>query len=772
MNHKVIIYILFFFLSFELCAQNKFTLSGHVTNQKSGEALIGATLIDSTNLKGTTNNEYGFYSLTLPDGVVELHISYVGFKKQTFEFNLTNDTSLNIALEPGIAMDEVVITENRHRDFLRSPITGVMTLQPETIERLPVILGESDLIKTIQLLPGVQGGNEGFSGMHVRGGNNDQNLILLDGVPVYNLNHFFGMFSVFNPSVIKDVRLYKGTFPARYHGRTSSVLDIRSKEGNMQEIKGEGSVGLVASKISVEGPIKSDTSSFILSARRTYIDAVMKPAINRAINDGTAGYYFYDLNGKVNYRFSEKSRLYLAGYFGKDRFYERMNQEGEQSHTMSTDRDMGWGNQTGSLRWNYVFNDKLFANTTFYYSRFDFSTGMDSDETIGDSTRHVEYEYMSGVEDLALDVDMNYMPSPAHNIRWGIKAVHHRFFPGIQVGANANYSQVEVDTTYGTDRITGLEMALYAEDTWDIGEKLSANLGVNLNDYQTRDKRYWYAEPRLSLSYLLNSTTSIKASWSNAHQYLHLLTNSSVGLPTDLWVPVTEQTPPVESSQLALSGHYARGGYQVTLETYYKEMDGLIAYREGTNFYTDTEGWQESVTTGQGTSYGVELMLQKKQGSVTGWVSYALSKHERQFDEINFGETFPYKYDRRHVLNITAGYAFNDKTRLHATWVYQTGRTGTMPTQRYHVEYLGYYWKNSVSNYEEKNNIRFPAYHRLDIGLNMKKDKKWGERTWKVGLYNAYSRINPFFLSRTIGGNIRKVGIFPVLPYVNYSFKF
>lgn len=312
-------------------AQQTHTLSGHVTNQKSGEALIGATLIDSANLKGTTTNEYGFYSLTLPEGTVELHVSYVGFKNQTFEFNLTIDTSLTIALEPGISMDEVVITENRHSSFLRSPIAGVMTLQPETIERLPVILGESDLIKTIQLLPGVQGGHEGFSGMHVRGGNNDQNLILLDGVPVYNLNHFFGMFSVFNPSVIKDVRLYKGTFPARYHGRTSSVLDIRSKEGNMQEIKGEGSVGLVASKISVEGPIKSDTSSFILSARRTYIDAVMKPAINRAINDGTAGYYFYDLNGKVNYRFSEKSRLYLAGYFGKDRFYERMNQMGNKA---------------------------------------------------------------------------------------------------------------------------------------------------------------------------------------------------------------------------------------------------------------------------------------------------------------------------------------------------------------------------------------------------------------------------------------------------------
>ena len=771
MKYEIIICFIFF-LPFQLSSQNNYTLSGHVSNQKSGEALIGATLIDSISLKGSTTNEYGFYSLTLPEGNVELYVSYVGFKKQAFEFNLTEDTTLNIALKPGIAMDEVVITENRHRDFLRSPVTGMMTLQPEAIERLPVILGESDLIKTIQLLPGVQGGHEGFSGMHVRGGNNDQNLILLDGVPVYNLNHFFGMFSVFNPSVIKDVKLYKGSFPARYHGRTSSVLDIRSKEGNMQEIKGEGSVGLVASKISVEGPIKSDTASFILSARRTYIDILMKPFINRAIGDGTAGYYFYDLNGKVNYRFSEKSRLYLAGYFGKDRFYERMNQEGEQNHTMSTDRDMGWGNQTGSLRWNYVFNDRLFANTTLYYSRFDFSTGMDSDETIGDSTRHVEYEYMSGVEDLALDVDMNYMPSPAHNIRWGVKAVHHRFFPGIQVGANTNYSQVEVDTTYGADRITGLEMALYAEDNWDIGEKLSANLGINLNGYQTGDKKYWYAEPRLSLSYLLNPTTSIKASWNMTHQYLHLLTNSSVGLPTDLWVPVTEQTPPVESRQFALSGHYARGGYQVTLETYYKEMSGLIAYREGTNFYTDTESWQESVTTGRGTSYGVELMIQKKQGPVTGWISYALSKHERQFDEINFGETFPYKYDRRHVLNITAGYAFNEKTRLQATWIYQTGRTGTMPTQRYHVEYLSYYWKNSVHNYKEKNNIRFPAYHRLDIGLNMKKDKKWGERIWKVGLYNAYSRINPFYLSRTIDGKMRKVGVFPILPYVTYSFKF
>lgn len=762
------IWVILLHFNMEVSAQDAHNVKGYISDYTNGEILIGANVFDTLSNEGVVSNEYGYYSIRLPEGITILKASFVGYTPLVKSFDLNKDTSIHFQLKPGLEMEEVIISGADNDRFLSNMQPGMVSLNARIIEQTPVILGESDLIKTMQLLPGVQGGHEGFSGMHVRGGSNDQNLILLDGVPIYNLNHFFGMFSVFDPSVIKNVKLFKGAFPARYQGRASSVLDIRTKDGNMNEIKGQGSVGLLSSKFYLEGPLKKDTSSFIFSARRTYIDLLLTPFLKSNTDGGLLGYYFYDLNGKINYRFSDKSRLFISGYIGKDNFYEK--NEGHNAYRYTSEESLYWGNSVGSLRWNYVFAENLFLNTTFYYSRFRFSTGVDADEVTGDSTRHISYEYFSGVNDLALKADISYNPSNLHSIRTGVKGIRHSYYPGVEVGMNSNYIQTEVDTVFGAEEITGHELVFYVEDKWTMTPAFSVNMGVNFNGYLVESKQYWNFEPRLSINYEFNQKTTVKASYNISHQYIHLLTNNSIGLPTDLWVPVTASVPPLRATQYALSGNHYQEGYSIMMDFYYKTLDGLVAYKNGATFFSGSEGWEENVSQGSGTSYGMEVMVQKNTGKVTGWLSYALSKHNRQFDELNNGKPFAYKYDRRHAISLSAGYSFNKKTKIQGTWVYNSGRMATLPSQRYFARVMGRGAR--VYDYQEINNIRFPDYHRLDIGLVLTKRKQWGERIWKLGMYNAYSRINPFYLQISSAGRFEKVGIFPAFPYINYVFKF
>ncbi len=744
------------------------TISGYVYDSESNENLIGASVYFSDRNIATTTNNYGYYSLETERKEITIVFSFIGYKKKVINISLKNDTILNIGLKRGIEIKEVVITEDNKR-FLKSP-SGLIILNAKAVKNTPTVLGESDLIKTVQLLPGVQNGHEGFSGMHVRGGNNDQNLILLDGVPLYNINHFFGMFSLFNSDALKNIKLFKGPSSAKYHGRVSSVMDITTKDGNMKNYKGAGELGLISSKFTFEGPIKKDTASFILSARRTYLDLLLRPIIKKALNGGSAGYFFYDINGKINYRFSNKSRLYISGYMGHDKFYEKYEANTSDGSYFLNSK-LEWGNKTTSIRWNYLFNDKVFSNATIYYSQYNFETSFFADEFKNDTTIHTGYGYVSGVKDYAIDYDISYYISKAHTLRTGLDFTIHSFTPGVNTGTDNSLSEIEIDTMLQGNKYLQHELNIYIQDDWNINKYISTNFGLNNSLYLTGEgEPYFNINPSLSLSILLSEAISIKSGWNISHQYVHMLSNGSISLPTDLWVPVTDRINPIKAQQFSVAGNYVQNKIKIILEAYYKKLSNLISYNEGTNVTTVSKKWDDNVVSGNGLSYGIELFLSKETGDLNGWISYSLSKHTRQFDEINQGKQFPYVYDRRHVFNIVANYDINEKVTTNITWIFQSGRTGTYASHVYNSSLIGY--TNSSFFFGQKNNIRFPNYHRLDIGVKLKKKKKWGQRIWKIGIYNAYSRINPFYIQKNEKGKFEKVGIFPLLPYVSYKFNF
>ncbi len=788
--------------SLALTAQ-KYTVSGFVSDASNGEKLLGANVYNSANYVGTVTNGYGFYSLTQPAGKVEIKYSFVGYQTVSVNLDLQKDTVINIELTPTIELEEVEIKSNSIAKRLESSQMSVTELSMNTVKRLPVFFGEVDIIKTIQLLPGVQSGTEGTSGLYVRGGGPDENLILLDGVPVYNVNHLFGFFSVFNADALNTVTLVKGGFPARYGGRLSSVLDIRMKEGNLKEFHGEGSVGLIASKLTLEGPIIKDKSSFIVSARRTYIDILAYPFMviyNKSNNYGDnfyGGYYFYDLNGKVNYKFSEKSRLYLSAYLGNDKAFA--NNKYEDSRYVDNEYfKLRWGNITSSLRWNYVFNKKLFANVRASYTRYKFLIGNEYESKSPDDYEKLNFDYFSGIDDVAGAVDFDYMPAPNHYIRFGFSNIYHTFKPGVsayQYKENENQQGgTSIDTTFGNSNIYANEMGVYLEDDFSLGSRLKFNLGVHASGFYVKNTFYHSIQPRGAVRFIASENLSLKVSYASMSQYIHLLSNTSIGLPTDLWVPVTDTIKPMESQQVAGGAVYNLNNmFEISLEGYYKWMDNLITYKPGASYLEVDNSWQQMVTIGKGWSYGAELLIRKDAGKLTGWVGYTLSWSWRRFDEVS-PVKYPYHYDRRHDISVVATYKVSDKFDFGATWVYGTGYSVTLPydkyialadykgflgnTNEYGVPYLPY-----VDNIEERNNYRTPSYHRLDLGFNFHKKKKWGERTWSVGIYNAYFRQNPFFLYidydyehyQGMGEPkkvLKQVSLFPGIPYVSYNFKF
>lgn len=782
--------ILLLFLLFpSLLLAQRYSVSGYVRDAESGESLIGANVLNLKSLEGTAANTYGFYSLTLNADSVHLRFSYVGYEAQGQRLLLTKDTTLQISLKPVNQLEEVVVKADRPIE--ESTQMSRIDLPVAQIKALPALLGEVDVLKAIQLLPGVQSGTEGSSGIYVRGGGPDQNLILLDGVPVYNASHLFGFFSVFNADAINRVELVKGGFPARYGGRLSSVIDISMKEGNMKEFHGEGGIGLIASRLTLEGPIIKDKASFIVSGRRTYLDILARPIINAQTDgDATAGYYFYDLNGKINYKFSEKDRLYLSAYLGDDRFYTR-NKDSYWNDDAFYENEgragLNWGNITTALRWNHMINQKLFSNTTATYSRYRFNTLMSESETVtfeGKSeTETFKLEYLSGIEDLSLKTDFDYLPNPDHYIRMGTNVIHHTFSPGAVAFSNI----FEGDTTVGADPTYAIEHAVYVEDDFKVNDRLKVNAGLHFSGFAVEDQYYPSLQPRLSARYLLRPSLSVKASYSHMAQFIHLLTNSGIGLPTDLWVPTTDRIKPQYSRQVALGlAKTFQNKYEVSMEGYYKDMDNLIEYKEGASFLNLESDWQQKVTSGRGWSYGVETFIQKKAGKTTGWLGYTLSWTERQFDELNnFGEVFPYKYDRRHDLSLVVQHKFSPRIELSGTWVYGTGNAVTLPTGNYMSapdfsspvhESNWYRYNYPVRNYSKRNEYRMPSYHRLDIGLSLNKKTKWGKRSWVFGVYNAYNRQNPFYIDVTRDENGHKqftqYSLFQIIPSISYNFSF
>lgn len=774
--------------TFPFCAHaQKFTISGTLTDQASGENLIGASLYNVKSGQGTTSNTYGFYSITLPRDSVHLRISYVGYATQDLKFFLQRDTTIAIKLLAGSTLQEVVVTGSREDRIQESTRMGTIDVPIEQIKSMPAFLGEVDVLKVLQLLPGVSAGSEGSSGLYVRGGGPDQNLILLDGVPVYNASHLFGFFSVFNADAINKVELVKGGFPARYGGRLSSVIDISMKEGNSQKLKGEGSIGLIASRLTLEGPIIKDRTSFIISGRRTYLDLITRPVM-KSKSDGKeyGGYYFYDLNAKINHRLNDKNRIYLSAYLGDDKaYYNGTHSASYTDYSSTTHEELGlqWGNITTALRWNSIITKKLFTNVTATYSRYRFLVYAGSESKIieyGEPRNEFYHtEYNSGIRDYAVKADFDYIPTPDHYIKFGAQAIQHAFTPGVLA-----YNETEQsDTTIGAKKTFAKEFFVYAEDDFLITNKLKVNVGVHASGFLVENKFYPSIQPRIAARYLLTPDFSVKASYAKMAQFIHLLSNVGIGLPTDLWVPSTNKIKPEQSYISSLGFAYNMNNqYEFSLEGYYKKMKGIIEYKEGANYLNIESDWQDKVEAGVGESYGAEFFIQKKAGKISGWLGYTLSWTNRTFPNINEGRTFPYRYDRRHDLEIASSYKWKNK-EIAVTWVFGTGNAVTLPQSTYqggNDAYIPYYYDNStIKYYGDRNSFRMRSYHRLDISYTTTKKTKWGERSWVIGIYNVYNRRNPFFLDvkeEYHKGVTRKkfvqYSLFPVIPSISLRFKF
>jgi outer membrane receptor for ferrienterochelin and colicin len=775
-------YLLFLAITLPIFVHaQRITITGTVKDQSSGENLIGASLFSIRSAQGTTTNTYGFYSITLPKDTIHLRVSYVGFQTLMLKFLPARDTILNLELQSGTELSEVVIEGSAEESIQNSTRMGTIDIPIEQIKKMPALLGETDVLKVLQLLPGVSGGTEGSSGLYVRGGGPDQNLILLDGVPVYNASHLFGFISVFNSDAINHVELIKGGFPARYGGRLSSVIDISMKEGNQKEFKGEGSIGLIASRFTLEGPIKKDRTSFIVSARRTYLDILARPLIQAASDgDAVAGYYFYDLNAKINHRINDKNRIYLSTYLGDDKAYSHYKEDYYKDNQHVTNKDeygLKWGNITTAIRWNSIISKKLFSNLTATYSRYKFDIFADFSEKIEEPGKTtVTYNnsaYVSGIRDYAIKLDFDYLPDPDHFIKFGGQAMRHLFTPGV-----FNYrSNQESDTTYGAKRIYATEFFGYAEDDFHITNKLKVNAGIHASGFNVNGKFYHSFQPRVSGRYLLNSDLSFKASYAQMTQYIHLLTNAGLGLPTDLWVPATPTIGP-ERSYLSSAGfaYNLNSTYELSVEGYYKKMTGLIEYKEGASYIDIEKDWQTKVETGNGESHGAEFFLQKKTGKTSGWLGYTLSWTNRTFANINEGKTFPYKYDRRHDVEIAIAHELSETKEIALTWVYGTGTAISLANTTYAGPPTEFSGPTEVQYYKGRNNYRMRAYHRLDLSYTQKKKTKWGERSWTFALYNVYSRRNPFFMDIGYDKQGHKkfiqYSLFPLIPSFAIHFKF
>lgn len=752
----------------------KHTISGYVGDRKTQEKLIGATVYDMRSKLGTVSNSYGFFSLTLPEDSVQLLISYVGFAAQRKTFFLNENKVINIDLLPDNELKTVEIVANQAEGIEERSQMSTINIPMEQIRKIPALLGEVDVLKVLQLLPGVKTGGEGSSGIYVRGGGADQNLILLDGAPIYNASHLFGFFSTFNTDAIKNVELIKGGFPARYGGRLSSVIDISMKEGNMRKYNVEGSIGLVSAKLMVEGPIWRDKTSFIITARRTYIDRLMQPLIRGASGGaGSGGYYFYDLNFKVNHKFSDKDRVFLSVYNGLDKLAFKTG--GAFTSDVGIGGYLRWGNTLGAARWNHVFNSRLFCNTSVSYTKYNFGVGQEVNDYKNDTKQ--SSDYFSGINDWAVKVNFDYMPAPKHYIKYGAHYTYHTFKTGAQQFKTQGFDQ-DVDSISGNPSIFASEINVFVEDDWKINKRLKINMGVHAAGFMVRDNFYRSLQPRFSGRYLLGSNWSMKASYASMMQFIHLLSNSNVGLPTDLWVPATDIIKPQRSYQgaVGVAKSFKNNMYEFSVEGYYKEMKDIIDYLDGANFIGQATNWESKVAQGRGWSYGGEFLLQKKTGRYTGWIGYTLSWTNRQFKEINNGIAYPYKYDRRHDISIVNVYKVSNKLDVALTWVYGTGNAISLPLQSYSAAGgLGLYM-NEIQYYGSRNNYRMAAYHRMDLSVNRHKKKKWGRVTWSFGAYNLYGRQNPYFLyfSNNMYGRrqLKQVSLFPFIPSISYSFKF
>ena len=808
------------------------TISGYVYDSQSRESLIGANIYDAASQRGAVSNNFGFYSLSVPPGAIALRVSYVGYNSENIALTAEKDTVMRFFLQPSSLLQEVVI-EGKQIAPLHHVETGKITLSAQTLQALPSFLGEKDVIKSLQLMPGVAAGTEGVAGMYVRGGNLDENLYLVDGNPLYHVNHLGGIFSTFNPEAVKNMDFYKGSFPARYGGRLSSVVDVRMNDGDMKKFGGTVSVGLISSRVNFQGPIVKDKTSFTVSLRRTYADLIARPILYYAgkkyqkenpedYEKPDLGYYFYDFNAKINHKFSDRSRLYLSIYDGKDKLFLNLDTKSTHSYHLTgsydpqnppfnthreineskTNFDMGWGTRMASLNWTYSVSSKLFSNATLVYSRYssDISAVIDSKKKLtvkenntdaGITTNQKTYNkatYGSGIEDIGYRLEFEYTPVNKHYIRFGTSLLHHNFNPeqsGIFSLQEDNTEKRNDSVIFANDRIKVKELSFYVEDEIDLGRRLRMNAGVHFSGFFVQGKSYLSAQPRVSARYLLSDNWSLKASYGKMNQYVHLLQSSYISLPNDLWVPITKNIKPMVSHQFS-GGVFGRlRGFDLSFEGYYKTSNNQVEYKEGANLLISNLNWEERVTQGLGTAYGMEVMARKSFGNTSGWAGYTLSWAERQFPngEINKGNPYPAKYDNRHKINVAVMHKFNKKFDVSASWIYATGNWTTLPAQKYMDE-------GEQSYIGRRNNFKMPAYHRLDLSFNYYRHKKNGRMgIWNVSIYNTYSRQNSFLVMpgyeeiqkpNSYGGYaksnekpvFKSLSIFPIIPSFSYTYKF
>jgi len=774
----------------------EYTISGYITESGSSENLLGVSIYVPELKLGTVTNDYGFYSLTLPEGKHEVYISYIGYGTQIKEIDLTKDITLAIELSTSAeSLEEVVVTADEKVKESKVTQMSTVKINPSVIQDVPALLGEKDVLKTLQLLPGIQAGSEGSSGFFVRGGTPDQNLIVLDDAIVYNSNHLFGFFSVFNGDAIKSVEAFKGGFPARFGGRLSSVIKIDMKDGNKEKLSGKFNIGLISSSVLLEGPINKGKTSFIVSGRRTYADVLARPFIKAETDgEGVGGYYFADLNFKIHHIFSPKDKIYWSNYYGRDKFY------GENKEQFYEDKvRLGWGNITSTLRWNHQYNNKLFSNTSLIFSNYEFKVNGDFKETFEDG--EVEESFFrtsSSINDFTLKTDFDYFPNSKHSIRFGALATNHNFKPQRILIKDDFTGNVDA-----TQELNSFEGAIYAEDDWKFTDKLRISPGIRLSYFKQGSKQYINPEPRLALAYNFKPDLAFKASYTRMNQYIHLLSSSGIGLPTDLWVSSTDRVKPQTSQQFAIgiAKDFFDKDYSITLEGYYKTMDDVIAYKEGASFLAiedlesgKTTNWEDNITSGQGWAYGTEILLRKQTGKLTGWLGYTLSWSERQFDELNLGKKFFDRYDRRHDISLVGIYKPHDRITLSATWVLATGNNYTLPNLQKLNTPDGFPIVTSSSFFNggetqdfatQRNNFRGETSHRLDLGIQLhKKLKKGRERTWGFSLYNSYARQNPFIYTlgdsfydpnnpnATVEQELTRTSVLLLIPSFNYTFKF
>lgn len=761
----------------------KYTISGYVRDSSSGEELIGASVGIPDLRKGAVTNLYGFYSITVPKGRYSVVYSYMGYRTSEIIVVLNKNLRKNVELSPkAILTKEVRITAERKDQNIQSTDVGKIELNVEETKAIPVILGEADILKTIQLLPGVQSAGEGNSGFYVRGGGPDQNLILLDEAVVYNTGHLFGFFSVFNSDAIKNTTLIKGGMPANYGGRLSAVVDISMKEGNNKKYEAEGGIGMIASRLTIEGPIIKEKSSFMISGRRTYADLLMRPFTKHSDLEGS-GYYFYDLNTKFNYRFSDKDRLYLSGYFGRDVFSFK---------SMAEDMNikMPWGNSTATLRWNHLFNEKLFLNTSAIYNDYKFEIEMGSEDMV--------FKLFSGVEDINIKLDFNYFPGASHKIKFGSDYIYHTLIPS---SASANsYDGVDFDTE-NLKKKYAHETALYLMDNFDITEKIRVNAGLRFTNFTIAppythlitdednyvlDTVYYHSgddvesffglEPRLNIRYKLGKTSSLKGSYTYNKQYIHLVTNSTSTLPTDIWIPSTKIVKPqlVHQYSIGYFRNFLDNKLEGSVELYYKQLKNQIEYVDGFTPILDRE-LEWDFVFGEGESFGAEFFLNKRYGKFTGWIGYTISKTSRHFPDLNTID-FLAKYDRPHDLSVVGIYKLSKKFTFSGTFIYGSGMNTTIPVNLYIIEN----WP--TKEYGPRNGYRLEPYHRADVAISYNtKSKRGFVSQLAISIYNVYNHKNLFFIYYDEDGNsysgtrtvvAKKVTLFPIIPSITWNFKF